>query len=266
MARRTTKPAAPKLTSDQRDKVYTLAKLGQAITPADVAKILDVSEQTITRFLASPTGKKLWAKARAEGRAELITIIRQQALEGSAAAQKQLAALIEYDTSANPLEQRVRAKEVREVIGRSASAVNGRVRRGEMVPTGPDSRYEVAALIALIPTLWDHLAEVRAENAKLRRLTESGRVEEAEARRQALVEKVRRQRRENDIAEGHLMQAEDVRDEVARLSAVLKDQSANLAQEITLKLGLEGAAAATVSAARAAFLRRCVADMGDGAP
>lgn len=79
---------------------------------------------------------------------------------------------------------------------------------------------------------------------------------EIDARRRALEETARKKQRENDVEEGSLIPADWVADEIRLVSRTVREQSRTMAEEIRLKLALEGRAAEVVGQARRSFLKR----------
>lgn len=253
---RTAKPAG--LSAGQRERLAELARLGVSVTIADAARILQVDEARLTAFIGQGPGRELWERARAEGRAELLQAIRIMAIGGEVQAQKLLATLLAHDDTLRIGAQRISAAEARELIGRSAQAVGLRVRVGEMLAPGADGAYAVGDLLGLIGTLWDKLS---AERRRVQ-LLEHKLGEDADADRQLKLEQVRRRRRENEIAEGRLVEVEEVRRRIDRLCEVVRDQSRDLVDGIILKLSLPEPAIRRMEEARRVFLEQCADEMG----
>jgi hypothetical protein len=254
-------PAKPLLTADQAGRVAALARLGYTIQPSHVATILEIPEPTLAAYLTTPEGSQLWKRARTEARAELVKTIQDSALSGDQQAQKLLITLLERDDTARTAEVRLPGPDVRELLGRTQAKISRRVRDGEWIDPGPDRQYALAAILALIPTLWDKLAAARKTIAHLEQLTEKGRIDEAEARRLAMLETARRRKRENDLAEGALRPADHVRSEIDRLCTSIRNHTQAMVEALALKLGATPETVVALEQARAECLRNCRAEM-----
>lgn len=245
-------------------QIGELAVLGQHVSVIDAARILGLSVERLEAWIASPEGQEVWARERSRGRAELVAAVRVAALAGDVSAQKLLASLLERDDTLSLGQQRISAAEAQELIGRSGVAIRQRVPTGEMIPLGADNRYPVGEFFRLIGRLWDLLATTRKELDDLQRATAASRVEEAEARRRLAVAQAERRERENRQAAGDLVEAAAVHDQLATLATCVRAQSANLVEEIRLKLGLDSARTQMVEEIRLAYLRRVAGEMGAG--
>lgn len=249
------------LNEEQRKRLAALAKLGVSITPSDAAKILDVPEDRLHRFLESPAGQKLWAKNRAEGRAELLAVLRRLALEGSPQAQKLFATFIAHDDTRRLADQRLTGPELRAMIGRSAEALNKRARAGDWLYPGADRRFALGDVIGLIPRLWDKLEAARATIGRLEAKTTAAETDKAEAQRLLALEQLRARKRENDIAEGRLIDVETIRRQTDALLTAIRQSVSDLAAALILKLALPDHAAKIVHREAAAALARVSAAM-----
>lgn len=253
------------LTADTIEKLLKLGKLGPSITPADAAKILDVTEAAVAAYLATAAGGRAWQKARAEGRAEEVTVLRRLALEGSPQAQKQLRQLNAVDDTAKATDLRLGLKDFRDVINRGTSPVKRRIHAGDLPPPGADQGYKIADLLKAIPMLWDKLSAARETIAQLEKLTDKVRTDRAEAERLLKLEQVRQRKRENDIAEGRLVDIGVAQKKVDQVCALIRDAARQMTDEITLKLALPDTSSHVVTRARVAMLDRLATHMEQAA-
>ncbi len=230
-----------RLTDDQKSRLGVLAKLGANITQADAAKILNLPEAKLRAYLDSEEGRHFWARHRAEGRAELMAVIRRLALEGSPQAQKLFAAFVAADDSRAVADLKLTGPQMRALLQRSAEALNRRAQNGDWIRPDADRTYRLADVIAVIPRLWDRLEAARATIAKLERRRSAAETDAAEAKRLLALEQLRARRRENDIAEGRLVTVEDVRRQTDALLTKLRQAVLDLGAAIMLKLGLSDA-------------------------
>jgi hypothetical protein len=244
------------LTTEQKTRLTVLAKLGVSITPSDAAKILDVPEDRLQAYLATPAGHKLWSKHRAEGRAELLAVLRRLALEGSPQAQKLFASFIAADDTRRPADQRLTGPELRAMIGRSAEALNKRARAGDWIHAGADRRFALGDVVGLIPKLWDKLEAARATIARLEAKTTAAETDRAEAQRLLALEQLRARKRENDIAEGRLIDVQTIRAQTDALLIAVRQAITELGAALTLKLALPDHAVRTVQRETAATLAK----------
>lgn len=251
-----TNTAAP-FAPERLQQIETLARLGFTVTAAHVEVILDLQDGELQRWIQTPEGARHWKRWRTEARAELLQTIQQQALAGDHNAQRLLATLYERDDTAKPAEIRLPGRDVAELIGRTPRRLRARVMQGEFTDPGPDGKYALAVLMALYPALWDKLDAARERIAQLEALSERFNVNESAARTAAAMETARRRKRENDVAEGILVDLYRVQDQVWRLCSLVREQSRNLIEELKLKTAATRPAAAMMDAARTAFLQRC---------
>ena len=251
-------PPAGTFSNERLEQIETLARLGFTMTPANIEVILDLKDGELSAWIQTDDGARRWKKWRTEARAELMQVVQQQALAGDHAAQKVLAELYERDDVARTADLRLPASEVYELLDRSARKIRERVNDGDMIDVGPDHKYALRGLLGLIPALWAKLAVCRQKVAHLEKLTDKSHVDESEARRQAILEVARARKMANDAAEGKLIDAAAVNDQFAELCRIVREQSANLVEDLALKLSVSKAADQKLMAdARATFLKRC---------
>jgi hypothetical protein len=247
------------LTDEQKKNLTQLARLGDVLSIPDIAKIIDVPSSELSRYVASKAGRQLWEKSRAQGRLEVIANLRERALrkDGDPQLAKLVAGLTGITDTTQIEDALVPPQEVYRIIGRNRGRISMRAANGEMPrPAGPGRKYRLGDLLKIIPVMWDKLSVLREENERLRRLSGDSHIEKEEAQRQVLLEMARRRKRENDLAEGHLIPADDVRDQIQTACRIIREQATALTDELKLKLVLDGPGAQLADQCRKDFLRR----------
>lgn len=259
-----TRPSRGKLTDSQKDELARLGQLGGAVTPADCAKILGCSEEVLTSYLKSPLGRKLWSTARAEGRKELATRIRADALSGNPQAQKILADLLTADDTRPLAEQQITQKELAVLVGRSTTQIRKHQHDGQMVKPDGENRYRLGDVFRVVATLWDENGKLKATVHNLEQMAGETMKDRAEADRLLKLEQVRRRKRENDAAEGRLVDADEVRSRVDRLCEVVREQANVFVGDLLLKLSADDETEKRVQEMKRRFLAACAAEMEKG--
>jgi hypothetical protein len=206
-------------------------------------------------------GAAAWRRSRAQGRAELLQAVRAMAISGDTNAQKLLATFVAQDDTQAVADQRITAKDFREIVGLTATAISHRVRAGDMIQTPPDNAYRVGDLVAVLGRMWQELSKARDAISRMEKAAHQAKTDKGEIERQIKAEQLRERKRENDLREHRLLEAGAVSDRWQRLSEAVRDHSKTMAEDIILKLCVPTEAAERVRSARVKFLSQVAAEL-----